>query len=328
MKKSIFCVSVALSAILLTACGKKTGTDYKPPSDWTTVRSVSLKEFGDYFYRNSSSNQTLKMIYGDRILDYISTEITGRAITHSHDDENTRTIQLRFNKLELSNMADLSEQQANAVKAGLEKANFHKDFRTGLQMQVNCSTHAVRLTGVLEFPLLDMDAKEPAIIRQIASKDITKELIRRSALKFACGFNEKEIDAGPQQNATQAQSKASENPVASSATNNNGGQPSWVHLASVQNTNGVTTNQVYIDINSINAQTAMVKTQLEGGNLNGWSLVYQKQADCTQQTLRTTSMVSWYNSAGELSKEAPANNPNWKTASNDADRAILSHLCK
>ncbi|MBR7069622.1 MAG: hypothetical protein IKI30_04150 [Oxalobacter sp.] len=102
----------------------------------------------------------------------------------------------------------------------------------------------------------------------------------------------------------------------------------WTYLASFPNINGITTNHIYIDRRTKVGNSSLVRTTLEYGNLDGWSLIYRKEADCYSNMLRTVSTVSWYNASGNYAKEAQPTNPDWQTAKNAGDRALIRYLCR
>ena len=117
-------------------------------------------------------------------------------------------------------------------------------------------------------------------------------------------------------------------PAAQSSGGNALSRGSWSYLASYGNINGITTNHVFVDKRTKVGSSALVRTTLEAGNLDGWSLIYRKEADCYANQIRTVSTVSWYNASGNYAKEAQPNNPNWQTPSNAGDRALVRYLCR
>ncbi len=117
-------------------------------------------------------------------------------------------------------------------------------------------------------------------------------------------------------------------PVAQRSGGNSLSRGSWSYLASYGNINGITTNHVFVDKRTKVGSSALVMTSLEAGNLDGWSLIYRKEADCYANQIRTVSTVSWYNASGNYAKEAQPSNPNWQTPSNAGDRALVRYLCR
>ncbi len=142
-------------------------------------------------------------------------------------------------------------------------------------------------------------------------------------LKFACGntvaSHGKTLQGGLQSVNEISTSKKSGNALS---------RGDWTHIISFPNGNGKTINHVFVDEKTKTGNSSLVRTTLESGNLDGWSLIYRKEADCASNTMRTVSTVSWYNPKGSYAKETQPNNPGWQTVKNDGDVALIGYLCQ
>lgn len=160
---------------------------------------------------------------------------------------------------------------------------------------------------------------------------ITNPKAVKRLLKFACDISSESTDNKIQETNAAAEVQTPQTTVeqpAKAPAGNALSRGSWSYLTNFPNSNGITTNHIYVDRKTKVGTSSLVMTKLESGNLNGWSLIYRKEADCGSGMLRTVSTVSWYNASGSYAKEAQPSNPDWQIVKNDGDRALINYLCQ